>query len=98
MQYINGKVHHSLDEYIDVSSQVKDMFIWITGINLENLIIYDDETNTEHTSDSRSCVFNTSNWHCSRGHKKYIARSLRIDSGFNKDWAKVAGIDTYFSL
>lgn len=77
---------------------VKDTFIWLTGIIPKRLIVKDTDTGEIHRSDSRACVFNTHNVHSSEGHPQCAAWSLRIDGKFNKDWAAKAGIAEYFNL
>jgi hypothetical protein len=77
---------------------VKDSFIWLTGIVPKKLVIKDPDTGETHHSTSRACVFNTNNIHSSLGHPECTAWSLRIDGNFNKDWAIKAGIADYYNV
>ena len=77
---------------------VKDPFIWLTGIVPKKLVVNDPDTGETHHSTSRACVFSTHNIHSSQGHPQCSAWSLRIDGKFNKDWAERAGIAEYFNL
>ena len=77
---------------------VKDPFIWLTGIVPKKLVVNDPDTGETHHSTSRACVFSTHNIHSSLGHPECAAWSLRIDGKFNKDWAIKAGIAEYFNL
>jgi hypothetical protein len=85
-------------DYGNKNSTRKDMFIWITGINPKSMILYDDHTGVEHIVDSRACIFNNNNWHCSKGNSLHTSWSLRIDGVFNADWARAAGLAEYFGL
>ena len=77
---------------------VKDSFIWLTGIVPKKLVMKDHDTGETHYSTSRACVFNNNNIHSSLGHPECTAWSLRIDGNFNKDWAVKAGIADYYNL
>jgi hypothetical protein len=77
---------------------VKDQFIWLTGVIPKRLVVNDSDTGKLHLSTCRACVFSTHNIHSSEGHPQYAAWSLRIDGKFNKEWAEKAGISEYFNL
>jgi hypothetical protein len=77
---------------------VKDQFIWLTGVIPKRLVVKDSDTGKLHFSTSRACVFGTHNIHSGEGHPQYAAWSLRIDGKFNKEWAEKAGISEYFNL
>lgn len=85
-------------DYPDVNKVNRDPFIWLTGIIPKKLVVLDPETNERHYSNTRACVFNTTNPHASEGHPQYAAWSLRIDGSFNKEWAEKAGIAEHFNV
>ena len=83
-------------DYGNVNLDKRDMFIWLTGRYPKQLLLKDKDTVCETTS--KAIVFNTVNWHCSKGHSDYVSWSLRIDGKFNTEWAKRAGISEYYGL
>jgi hypothetical protein len=85
-------------DYPDPIKSNKDPFIWLTGIIPKKLVVLDPDTNEKHYSNTRACVFNTSNPHASEGHPQFTAWSLRIDGSFNKEWAEKAGIAEHFNV
>lgn len=85
-------------DYGNVSSDKRDMFIWITGRFPKSILLFDDITEEVFESNARSIIFNNTNWHSSKGHPCYSSWSLRIDGVFNKPWAAKVGIADYFRL
>ena len=83
-------------DYGNVNLDKRDMFIWLTGRYQKRLVLKDDDTSCETTS--KALVFNTVNWHCSKGHSDYVSWSLRIDGKFNSAWAEKVGIKEYYGL
>jgi hypothetical protein len=84
-------------DYGDINLDRRDMFIWLTG-KFSKKILLQDELGTVHEISGRAMVFNTINWHCSKGHSDYVSWSLRIDGKFNTEWAKRVGISEYYGL
>jgi hypothetical protein len=84
-------------DYGNINLDKRDMFIWLTGRFSKKILIH-DELGTLHEISSRAMVFNTINWHCSKGHADYVSWSLRIDGRFNTEWAERVGIREYYRL
>jgi hypothetical protein len=84
-------------DYGNINQDKRDKFIWLTGKFSKRILLHDG-LGTVHEISSRAMVFNTINWHCSKGHCDYVSWSLRIDGKFNTDWAERAGIKEYFGL
>lgn len=54
-----------------------------------------DKDNNEHTVDCNAFVFDTRNYHGTRGKENY-SWTLRIDGVFDRDWLKSIGMDDHF--
>lgn len=85
-------------DYGNPTLDKRDTFIWLTGRYAKKILLRDDSSNIVHEADSRAMVFNTVNWHCSKGHVDFTSWSLRIDGRFNAEWADRAGIRAYYGL
>lgn len=83
-------------DYGDINLDKRDMFIWLTGRFSKKILLHDESGMYEISS--RAMVFNTINWHCSKGHSEYTSWSLRIDGKFNAQWAEQVGIKEYYGL
>lgn len=85
-------------DYGNVDLGNRDMFIWLTGRYPKTILLSDNETKEIHETNTRALVFNTVNWHGSKGHRDCVSWSLRIDGSFNPDWAEKVGIREYYKL
>lgn len=84
-------------DYGNIDLDKRDMFIWLTGKHSKKILL-SDEPGSIHEISSRAMVFNTINWHCSKGHSDYASWSLRIDGKFNTEWAERVGVKEYYGL
>jgi hypothetical protein len=84
-------------DYGNINLDRRDMFIWLTG-KFSKKILLQDELGTVNEISSRAMVFNTINWHCSKGHSDCVSWSIRIDGKFNSEWAERVGIKEYYGL
>lgn len=82
----------------NINSDLRDMFIWLTGVNRKQMLLQDSETSEIYTSTSSALTFNSANWHCSLGNPNFTSWSLRIDGTFDKNWAQSVGIDEYYNI
>lgn len=85
-------------DYGDIQLDKRDMFIWLTGKHPKKLLLMDSKTHQVFETSSKALVFNTINWHGSKGHADYTSWSLRIDGVFNPDWANKVGIKEYYGV
>jgi hypothetical protein len=85
-------------DYGNVTLDKRDMFIWLTGRYPKSLLLMDNETKQIFETNARAMVFNTINWHGSKGHTDYVSWSLRIDGLFDPDWAQKVGIKEYYGV
>ena len=85
-------------DYGNPNLDKRDPFIWFTGRYAKKILLRDDSSTVIHESNSRAMVFNTINWHCSKGHSDFISWSLRVDGKFNVEWADRVGIREYYGL
>ncbi len=76
----------------------RDMFIWLTGTNSKKILLKGNDSETIYETNSKAMIFNTINWHGSKGHPDYVSWSLRIDGAFNPEWAEKVGIREYFNI
>jgi hypothetical protein len=84
-------------DYSNIELDKRDMFIWLTGRYSKSILLKDNETGETQETNSRAMVFNTVNWHATKGHTNYVSWSLRIDGSFNAEWAKKVGIKEYYN-
>jgi hypothetical protein len=85
-------------DYGDITSDKKDMFIWLTGKFKKKIILKDDITGDTYTSLHRAMIFNNVNWHGSIGEDQFSSWSLRIDGVFSPEWAELVKLKEYFKL
>jgi hypothetical protein len=82
----------------DHSSQVKDMFIWLTNPAAPKIIkLVDKITGIRHKSESNSAVFDNREYHETINPTPWTSWSLRIDGVFKREWALKAGIYKHFA-
>lgn len=85
-------IEHS--DYIDVSENKKDNFIWLNPLRRKKFFIKDQDT--KHYIESTSAFFNSSDVHGSDP-SDTSTFSIRFDGVFKKEFIQKIGLERYFN-